>query len=206
MASIPDIFRLWEILHTNSLAVFIWNTLGICKSLLANPISMAQADVDRRARVRQRNIDFNTQLAEVCALYPQCRFDGNAGFDFQFETSDVSTLDYFHPSVAGQANGASGAWAVIDPDGDGWTVASEEYIGTNPLAACGAGAWPPDPQPSPNGNGAVAIDDVFYGAGRFGQVTGGPNYSARAEIASQDGTIAIDDVFGFASRFGLSCQ
>ena len=30
-------------------------------------------------------------------------FDDNAVFDFQFERNHVSRLDYFHPSLAGQA-------------------------------------------------------------------------------------------------------
>ena len=63
----------------------------------------------------------------------------------------------------------------------------------------------PDPAPAPDGNGTVAIDDVFFAAGRFNASTGQPSYTARAEIASQDGTIGIDDVFGFAGRFNQSC-
>ncbi len=112
VASIPDIYRLWFILKDNSLAVFIWNTFGICQSLLANPTSTAQADIERRDRVRQRNIDFNTQLAEVCALYANCLFDNSVGFNTQFEPIHVSTLDYFHPSIAGQTLGASVSWGA----------------------------------------------------------------------------------------------
>ncbi len=39
----------------------------------------------------------------------------------------------------------------------------------------------------------------------FGAVVGDPNYTPRAELATQDGTIAMDDVFAFANRFGQSC-
>ena len=88
-----------------------------------------------------------------------------------------------------------------DTDGDGWTDCPEVFITTDPLVACTPAGWPPDP----NSNGVVGIDDVFFGASRFGQSTGGPSYNPRAEIASQNGTIAIDDIFGFASRFGQSC-
>jgi len=77
----------------------------------------------------------------------------------------------------------------------------EGRIGTNPNLACGVDAWPADT----SNDGSVQIDDVFYAASRFGQGSGGPSYSARAEIASQDGAIQIDDVFAFASRFGQSC-
>jgi len=207
VASIPDIYRLWFILKDNSQAVFMWDTFSICQSMLANPTSTAQADVERRDRVRQRNIDFNTRLAEVCGLYTNCLFDNNVGFNTQFEPIHVSTLDYFHPSIAGQTLLATNWDATYfgDPDGDGWLNTAEEFIGTDPQNACTPGGWPPDPSPALSGNGSVGIDDVFFAASRFGQMTGGPNYTTRAEIASQDGAIQIDDVFAFASRFGQSC-
>ncbi len=80
--------------------------------MLANPTSTKRADVNRRAAVRQRNIDFNTQLAQVCATYTNCIFDNNAIFNTAFTTSDVSTIDYFHPSVAGQKKLANTAWTA----------------------------------------------------------------------------------------------
>ena len=51
-------------------------------------------------------------LKNVCGLYTQCRFDNHAVFNTAFTASDVSTRDYFHPSVAGQAKLAAGTWAV----------------------------------------------------------------------------------------------
>jgi lysophospholipase L1-like esterase len=110
VASVPDIYNLWAILKDNSSARFTWNIFGICQSLLANPLSTAQADIDRRNNVRQRNIDFNTQLAEVCGQYVHCRFDNNAAFNLVFTMPGVSTIDYFHPSAAGQTLAASVAW------------------------------------------------------------------------------------------------
>lgn len=112
VASIPDVYNLWFILKDNSSARTVWSLFGICQSLLANPLSTAQADVDRRDRVRQRNIDFNTQLAEVCAQYVHCRYDNNLGFDTPFTASDVSTLDYFHPSIQGQTLSAAVSWTA----------------------------------------------------------------------------------------------
>jgi lysophospholipase L1-like esterase len=111
-ASIPDVYRLWELYRTSFTAQFVWTSARICQSMLANPWSNAPADVARRARVRQRNIDYNTQLAEVCALYIQCRFDGNAVFETAFVRSDVSPRDYFHPSLAGQAKLAAVTWSA----------------------------------------------------------------------------------------------
>ncbi len=111
VTSIPDVYQLWSLFKNDWWARFIWSVGGVCQSLLANPTSTLQADVERRASVRQRNIDFNTQLREVCALFSHCRFDNDAVFNTQFTASDVAG-DYFHPSVAGQAKLAAGTWAV----------------------------------------------------------------------------------------------
>lgn len=108
--SIPNVYLLWQLFKGNSSARFIWSFAGICQSLLANPTSTQQADIDRRNRVKQRVIDFNAQLQQVCALYTQCRFDNNAVFNTSYVASDVSTKDYFHPSVSGQAKLATVAW------------------------------------------------------------------------------------------------
>ena len=108
--SVPNVYNLWSVLKGNASARATWSLLGICQSMLANPTSTKQTDANRRERVLQRVKDYNTQLAEVCALYTQCRFDNNAVFNTTFLSSDVSTRDYFHPSVAGQAKLAQVAW------------------------------------------------------------------------------------------------
>lgn len=110
VTSIPNIYNLWSVLKNNYSARFTWSLASICQSMLANPGSTSQTDMARRERVRQRNIDFNTVLQEVCAQYPQCRFDNNAIFNTVFAASDVSTRDYFHPSIAGQTKLSSVAW------------------------------------------------------------------------------------------------
>jgi PKD repeat protein len=111
VVSIPDVYQLWNLFKNNLWARFIWSAAGICQSLLANPGSTATADVQRRQAVRQRTMEFNTQLAEVCALYERCRSDGNAVFNTPFVSSDVSG-DYFHPSLTGQARLASVTWSA----------------------------------------------------------------------------------------------
>jgi hypothetical protein len=62
--------------------------------------------------VRQRAIDFNEQLAEVCALYIHCRFDQYALFADRFGPDEVSRRDYFHPSLQGQARLAQLTWGA----------------------------------------------------------------------------------------------
>ncbi|KKK05651.1 GDSL-type esterase/lipase family protein [Micromonospora sp. HK10] len=115
--SIPDIQRLWSVGKGSSSARTAWSLFGICQSMLANPTSTSQADVDRRARVRQRVVDYNTQLAQACAAYgPNCDFDDNAVFNYPFSLSQVSSWDYFHPNSSGQAVLASISYAA----GFGW--------------------------------------------------------------------------------------
>ena len=112
VASIPSIYNLWSILHTNFLADLTWSVAGICQSMLKNPTSTATADVARRAVVAQRNVDDNNAIAAACAQYVHCRFDGGATYGTAFVRSDVSTIDYFHPSVSGQAKLAAVTWGV----------------------------------------------------------------------------------------------
>jgi hypothetical protein len=78
--------------------------------MLANPTSLDQADVDRHNRVRDRNIAFNAVLARVCAQYAQCRFDQGVAFNTPFSATDISTRDYFHPSIAGEAKLSAVTW------------------------------------------------------------------------------------------------
>jgi PKD repeat protein len=111
VSSIPNVYHLWELFKGNFWARFIWSVGNICQSLLANPTSTTQADVARRAAVAQRNVDFNTQLAEVCAASAHCQWDGNAVYNTVFTTSDASG-DYFHPSISGQAKLAAVTWAA----------------------------------------------------------------------------------------------
>jgi PKD repeat protein len=111
VVSIPNVYHLWELFKGNWWARFIWSAGNICQSLLANPTSTTQADVARRAAVAQRNVDFNTQLAQVCAAAVHCRWDGNAVYSTVFTTSDASG-DYFHPSISGQAKLAAVSWGA----------------------------------------------------------------------------------------------
>ena len=112
VASVPNIYNLWSILKNNSSARSIWALGSICQSMLANPTSTAAADVNRRAEVQQRNVEYNVQLAQTCTTYSQCRFDGNAIYNTVFTTADVNTRDYFHPSTSGQARLAAVTWAA----------------------------------------------------------------------------------------------
>jgi lysophospholipase L1-like esterase len=111
VASVPNLYRLWEVNYLNSSARFTWGLLSICQSMLANPSSTVQADADRRAAVQQRVTEYNTALAELCAIAANnCRYDGGAVAGTVFVAADISTRDYFHPSLAGQTKLATVTW------------------------------------------------------------------------------------------------
>ncbi len=112
VASIPNVYRLWSLFEGSRLARVIWGTLDICQSLLADPRSDDPSAVARRQAVQERIVEFNSQLAAVCATYIHCRFDQNAVFDDTFGASDVSRRDFFHPSLEGQARLAQLTWGA----------------------------------------------------------------------------------------------
>jgi lysophospholipase L1-like esterase len=112
VVSIPNAYHLWELFKDDFVARTVWSAFSVCQSLLANPLSTADADVARRAAVHDRNVAFNDVLRDTCALYIQCRFDGYAVFNTIFVKSDITTRDYFHPSVSGQAKLARVTWAA----------------------------------------------------------------------------------------------
>jgi lysophospholipase L1-like esterase len=107
VSSIPNIYQLWQVLHTNSLARWAWANFHICQSMLAATNTDTQ-----RQQVAAREQAFNQILAEVCAQYSRCRWDNKAVYNYQFSASQVSTLDFFHPSLSGQAALARVTWAA----------------------------------------------------------------------------------------------
>jgi lysophospholipase L1-like esterase len=105
VSSIPNIYRLWDIFKGNLTAQLVWSAARICQSML----SPMNTEADRQA-VLAREEAFNTILHDVCSQYAFCRFDDYAVFNYTFTTRDVSKLDYFHPSLGGQAKLASVTW------------------------------------------------------------------------------------------------
>jgi lysophospholipase L1-like esterase len=110
VASVPRLQRLYEVNRSNISARLVWGLLGICQSMLANPSSTQTADVQRRAAVQQRVNEYNQALAAVCTAAVNCRYDGGALANYVFTRADISTRDYFHPSVTGQATLAAQTW------------------------------------------------------------------------------------------------
>jgi lysophospholipase L1-like esterase len=107
VSSIPDVHRLWDIFKTDWRAQLVLSAAQICQSML-DP-NNSEAD---RQQVMQREIAFNKILRAGCRPYANCRFDGNATYRYRFTTAAVNHIDYFHPSMRGQANLAETTWPL----------------------------------------------------------------------------------------------
>ena len=112
VASVPTLNRMYELNKSSLSARFAWALLGTCQSLLANPTSTKAADVARRTLVQQRVLDYNAVLRELCGAASNCTYDNDAVYNNAFTKTDISTRDYFHPSLTGQAALARVTWAA----------------------------------------------------------------------------------------------
>ena len=84
VSSIPNIYQLWQVLHGNSLARWAWANFHICQSMLGATRTEAE-----RQLVVDRERAFNRILADVCAQYTRCRWDGGAVYNYQPESTDT---------------------------------------------------------------------------------------------------------------------
>ncbi len=105
VASIPNLYQLWSILRTNPVAQVVWQAAGICPSML----NFFNSPADRQA-VIDRQAELNQVLESVCATWSNCRFDNYLTYNYAFTRSMVSKLDYFHPSLSGQATLSTLTW------------------------------------------------------------------------------------------------
>ena len=107
VASIPDVYQLWQTLQANPRAELTWTLAHICQSMLEIDATAA----DRQAVAAREQAD-NAALAAVCRRYAHCRDDGGAVYREQFSPADVSSVDFFHPSLLGQEALAQVTWAA----------------------------------------------------------------------------------------------
>ncbi len=111
VVSVPDLARLWEVGKDRPDVRRVWESYGVCQSMLADPTDTGAAAQARRDRVRGRVQEYNAVMAAACARHAaRCRHDRNAVFDYRFDLDHVSTVDYWHPSKKGQATLARIAW------------------------------------------------------------------------------------------------
>ena len=133
VVSIPNVYHLWEILHTSFYAVVTWTLGDICQSLLAHPTSDCSRRRCSRQQVYDRNVADNLALSPICARFIHCRYDGNAAFNLQFvratfrrATTSIQPLRARPrrqqrpgqpPPIYDQMNLSSNAQTVADPGG-----------------------------------------------------------------------------------------
>lgn len=111
IASIPNLYRMWQVSRSSFSARFIWSIASVCQSMLANANSTTATNEARRQEVQARVDAYNAVIASACAATPRCTYDGGAVADYVFTSAHISTSDYFHPSIAGQTVLASITWA-----------------------------------------------------------------------------------------------
>lgn len=126
VSSIPDLQKLWEVLHTNPTAQGVWDNYNICPLMLSSSGSAQQ-----RAAVEQILVGYNAALGNVCVEFVHCRFDSNTTFNTAIAPSDASSLDYYHPSLAGQTKLAAGTWAVTFDFNDTTAPVSKASLSSN---------------------------------------------------------------------------
>jgi lysophospholipase L1-like esterase len=112
VSSIPNIYNLWNVGRQSAAARTAWSIFSVCRSMLASPTDLSTAAEARRQRVKAREEAFNAILETVCEERIHCRWDGGAAYGLQFALSDLSTIDYFHPNISGQAKAAALAWSA----------------------------------------------------------------------------------------------
>jgi lysophospholipase L1-like esterase len=103
VASIPDLYRLWQQGREDAQAVRVWNRLDTCASMLADPTSTTGAAEERRRAVRDRIRDYNDELRQACRDYgDRCQWDGGQAHEVRFGLDLVNQVDFFHPNLEGQ--------------------------------------------------------------------------------------------------------
>jgi lysophospholipase L1-like esterase len=107
VSSIPDLSRLWGMLHGSWEAQAKWGVGRICQSMLSWP-----GTASARRQVSQQEQADNASLAKVCTAHAHCRWDGYATFRAALSTGQISQVDDFHPNVAGERALAAVTWAA----------------------------------------------------------------------------------------------
>ena len=112
--SVPDLHHLWEIGHDNPQAVALWNNSPSCKNLLGDADDASPDATARRDAVAARVDEFNAAIVRACAAAQGCIDDDGAVFAYDFSPDEISAIDFFHPSVAGQRAIAEIAWNALE--------------------------------------------------------------------------------------------
>lgn len=108
LASIPDIYGLWEIGSRRSECQLRWDLLGFCSPLLSSNATTQ----DRAAFVERWRIVNNT-ISSVADSFPQNVVFNSAVAAARISREHMSSIDCFHPSIQGQNLLSERAWPFM---------------------------------------------------------------------------------------------
>jgi hypothetical protein len=112
VASVPELAQLYGLTKSIPAATAVYKKSKMCGAILA-PGSTPAADDTRLAEVSKRVDAYNGELRTLCEQAQRCLYDDGQIAAQQFAIKDVSTLDYFHPSIEGQKLLAGAAWQAL---------------------------------------------------------------------------------------------
>lgn len=101
LVSVPNVAQLARLYADDATARVVWEAYGVCRGVLGPGADLDAAE----ARIREYNVALE-RIADARGW----AWDGGAVFETAYERADVSSVDYFHPSLAGQARLAEATW------------------------------------------------------------------------------------------------
>lgn len=118
LSSMPDIAGEWSAMRSGPAPLY-WAIANACRTTRGVDSSgtalSPQAAKASAAAAQARTAEYNTALKAACtADGPLCDWDGGALTAVKPEERMISTTDYFHPNVEGQAKLASIEWNASD--------------------------------------------------------------------------------------------
>ncbi|PPI56046.1 hypothetical protein E2R33_09670 [Rathayibacter toxicus] len=114
LSSVPNSDSQWESVRNTPYAQR-WADANLCRatrgvSATGKPLSPTEAAATTAAENRRRD-EYNAILQRTCAADgPLCHWDGGALSRLNFTPDLLSTVDHFHPNIAGQAAIAEVEW------------------------------------------------------------------------------------------------
>lgn len=112
--SVPDLHRLWELGRADARTVQVWNSSPSCTNLLGSADEESAEATARRDAVAARVVEYNAAIARVCGATDGCIHDDGAVYGYAFTADEISAIDRFHPSIAGQRAIAAIAWDALE--------------------------------------------------------------------------------------------
>ncbi|AZZ55886.1 SGNH/GDSL hydrolase family protein [Rathayibacter iranicus] len=118
LSSMPNVAGEWSVMRSGS-APFYWAAANACRTTRGVDSSGAalspEAAEASAAAAQTRTAEYNSALQSACSADgPLCDWDGGAMTAVEVQEKLISTTDYFHPNVEGQAKIASIEWAASD--------------------------------------------------------------------------------------------